>query len=121
MTEPRLYTQTQMTAVEAYPLAGGRVAVFSTRSPARTAPNEDAAAVLAIDDQSAVLVVADGLGGGPNGEHASALAVAALRDALHGVSNSGDAVRTAILSGIETANAKIQQAAPDSATTLAVV
>lgn len=110
-----------MTAVEAHPLAGGRAVVFSTRSPLRTTPNEDAAAVLPLDEHSAVLVVADGLGGGPAGEQASALAVSALRDALQNVAGSGDGVRTAILSGIEAANRKIQQTAPEAATTLAVV
>jgi serine/threonine protein phosphatase PrpC len=110
-----------MTAVESHAVAGGRVAVFSHRSPGKDTPNEDSAAVFAIDETSAVLVVADGLGGGPAGEQASGLAVKALGDALQNSAGSGEQLRTAILDGIEAANRQIQGTQPNAATTLALV
>lgn len=121
MTDAKLYLDARMTEVEATPLAGGRVVAFSHRSPVKDTPNEDSAAVFDIDPTSAVLVVADGLGGGPAGERASGLAVAALQEKLQNVASSGEQLRTAILDGIEDANQRIQAAEPNAATTLAVV
>jgi serine/threonine protein phosphatase PrpC len=121
MTDAKCYLNAQMSAVEPHVLAGGRAVVFSRRSPTKETHNEDAAAVFRLDDDSAVLVVADGLGGGPAGERASALAVAALQHALQNVAGSGELLRTAILDGIEAANQHILATEPDAATTLAVV
>jgi serine/threonine protein phosphatase PrpC len=121
MKDSWLYLDSHMTAVEAHAVAGGRAAIFSHRCPGKDSPNEDAAAVLAIDEYSAVLAVADGLGGGPSGERAAALAVAAIRESLQNVAGTDELLRTAILDGIENANRQIQTAEPNAATTLAVV
>jgi serine/threonine protein phosphatase PrpC len=121
MKDSWLYLDSHMTAVDVRAVAGGRAAIFSHRCPGKDTPNEDAAAVIVIDDTSAVLAVADGLGGGPSGERASALAMMALEDALQNIAGSGELLRTAILDGIEKANLQIQSAEPNAATTLAVV
>jgi serine/threonine protein phosphatase PrpC len=121
MKDAHIYLDAQMDAVEAHAAAGGRTAVFSRRSPVKATPNEDSAALFVIDDATVVLVVADGLGGGPAGDQASGIAVAALRDSLQNVAETGEQVRTAILDGIEAANRQIQAVAPNAATTLAVV
>ena len=41
----------------------GRVALFSVRAPGKTSSNEDAAALISIDDHNGLIAVADGLGG----------------------------------------------------------
>src|SRR3970282_1330277 len=64
-----------MTEVLTVEIAGGTAAVFSTRSPHKSTPNEDVAAVLPCSPHHGVLAVADGLGGHAGGERASELAV----------------------------------------------
>ncbi|MCO6458150.1 MAG: protein phosphatase 2C domain-containing protein [Pirellulaceae bacterium] len=100
----------------------GRVVVHSSRCPGKESPNEDAAAVIPVADDTVVLVVADGMGGGPAGEKAALLAVHALAGALEEIDPSHDQQRRfAILNGIEEANRSIQQLGIGAATTLAVV
>jgi serine/threonine protein phosphatase PrpC len=112
---------------ETQDVAGGLAAVFSARLPGKTTPNEDAAAVISLDDRSAVIVVADGLGGSASGDQASRLAVEALIRSVEQVSAAGsasaarDQVRTAIIDGFEQANREVQNLGSGAATTLAVV
>ena len=102
-------------------LTDGAAAVFSTRSPLKTTPNEDAVAVIPCGEGAAVLFVADGVGGGPAGEQPSTHAVEVLRRTLAGSVRDGDLLRTAIINGIEAANDKIQELGLGAATTLAAV
>ena len=107
-------------------VAGGTAAVFSCPSPGKETPNEDAAMVVELTPQHAVLVVADGLGGHASGEHASRLAIQALRQALlpleiDPLDTNADALRWAILAGIEEANRAVLELGTGAATTLAVV
>jgi serine/threonine protein phosphatase PrpC len=112
---------------EVQDVAGGIAAVFSARLPGKTSPNEDAAAVIPLDDRTAVIVVADGLGGSASGDQASRLAVEALIRSVEPVgatgsaSATGEQVRTAILDGFEQANRDVQSLGGGAATTLAVV
>ena len=77
----------------------GSIAMFSTRSPAKETINEDAYAVIPIDEETIVLAVADGVGGHPFGDAAARLAIQSLIVALRrGTSSPLD---TAILSGFE--------------------
>jgi serine/threonine protein phosphatase PrpC len=110
-----------MRAVQVHQVAEGLATVLSVRGPDKRTPNEDAAAILPFDDRTAVLVVADGMGGGRAGEQASALAVRALADSIDRAAQEGQPLRTAILNGIDTANQEIQQLGIGAATTLAVV
>ncbi len=59
-------------------LAGGRAALFSTRSPDKDSANEDAAGVFGVGVSRALLVVADGMGGAAAGGRASAEALACV-------------------------------------------
>jgi serine/threonine protein phosphatase PrpC len=68
-----------------------------------------------------VLAVADGLGGSAAGEHAARLALEALIEAVEGVAAEDIQLRTAILNGLEAANARILALGTGAATTLAVV
>lgn len=95
--------------------------VQTTRCPEKQSPNEDAAAIIPVAD-GAVLVVADGMGGGPAGQKASSLAVRTLEQEVRRIDSRLDQqLRFAILNGIEQANAAIQQLGIGAATTLAVV
>jgi serine/threonine protein phosphatase PrpC len=106
---------------EIHPLCGGLASVYSARCPGKERLNEDAAALIAAGASSAVLVVADGLGGGPSGQQASSLAVRTLVDSIaHGMREDA-MLRTAILNGLEAANRAVQQMGIGAATTVAVV
>ena len=99
----------------------GSFAVFSSRSPEKTSINEDSAAVIRLDDETAVLMVADGVGGLPGGSQASALVIDLLLDASRKTLADHTDLRDVILSAIEEANQRIVNYANGSATTLAVV
>jgi serine/threonine protein phosphatase PrpC len=118
--EARLYLDQDMQEPELLNVAGGVAAVYSARCPGKETPNEDAAAVLPVDDRHAVLVVADGLGGTTAGERASALAVRQLRRSI-AQAGTEESLRTAILDGIEQANRAVSELGMGAATTLAVV
>ncbi|MHC4399499.1 MAG: PP2C family protein-serine/threonine phosphatase [Planctomycetota bacterium] len=117
----RDYFDGQMSRGETYPVCGGEVAVFSTRCPGKETANEDAAAVIPFDADSAVLAVADGLGGGPSGRLASTLAIESLKASLDEGLRQSAMLRTAVLNGLEEANRAVQTLGTGAATTIAVV
>ena len=80
--QARLYVGREMADREIHPVCGGTAAVFSTRSPGKETANEDAAAIIPVPPDAAILAVADGLGGGPSGQHASSLAVQSLEESV---------------------------------------
>jgi PPM family protein phosphatase len=103
-------------------MAGGQLVLFSMRAPdsdESDKANQDSAALLKVDDKTAVFVVADGAGGLPAGAKASSLAVNALEKAVR--ANGDETLRTKILDGIERANKSILDLGVGAATTLAVV
>ena len=108
-------------AVVAVPLAGGEAVPYTVRSPARETANEDAWGIVPLGERTAVVVVADGVGGERGGAAASRLAVATLIEAVTAVGDREDrSLRAAILDGIERANHAILESG-SGATTLAVV
>jgi serine/threonine protein phosphatase PrpC len=100
---------------------GAQLSVVSCRGPHKSTANEDGALVVWIAPDALVLAVADGVGGLPAGEAASALALRALRDTLRVRIRDGASTREAILSGFDRANRAVLQRAGGGATTLAVV
>lgn len=116
-----LYVHAQMSDIDSHTAACGEAIVYSHRAPDKESPNEDAAAIIPYDGKSAVLVVADGLGGQRGGEVASQAAVSTLRDALDKAARENAPLRTAILDAIESANAKVREFGLGAATTLAAV
>lgn len=115
-----------MTEVMTLEMAGGMAAVFSTRSPQKSTPNEDVAAVLPCSPQHGVLAVADGLGGHAGGERASKLAVDTIQETIQdalliSADPDNEPLRPAILDGIEAANAAVRSIGTGAATTLSLV
>ena len=120
----RLYFSEDMAEAEIVPVAGGSACVFSRRCPSKSGSNEDAAAIVPVDDSTAVLIIADGLGGAALGEKASRVATEAIVAAVSDFEEAGGAeavLRTAILNGIENANAAVRELGNGGATTMAVV
>jgi serine/threonine protein phosphatase PrpC len=119
--ESRVYLNVDMLEPEVFELAGGSVAVLSARKPEKTAANQDAAAVVATGEASAVLIVADGCGGMANGEQAARIAIDCLTNHIATAAGSGESLRTAILDGVEEANRQIIELKNGAGATLAVV
>ena len=103
------------------PVASGTAIVFSVSCPGSQGPNEDAATVIDLDPQRALLVVADGLGGRPGGEIASGIAVSTLEEHVRSVPSGKESLRSAVLEAVDDANRRIMALGIGAGTTLAVV
>lgn len=119
--QARLFSAEEGLRASLFSVAGGEVAVHSSRSPTRTTPNEDSAAVIAMSDSWGILAVADGLGGAPGGQQASAVAVKCLAGAIRDATREGHDPRWGILNGFEAANKKVLALGIGAGTTLTVV
>jgi serine/threonine protein phosphatase PrpC len=119
--QAHLFLEAMMDTVEVRPFAGGQACVFTTRSPDKDTPNEDAAALLPFDERNGALVVADGVGGYRLGNAASAATVHALQQSLLLGAQQGLQMRTAVLDGIENANRAVLALGVGAATTWALV
>ena len=117
---PVLYVGQPMDGVSLHPIGRGMAAAFSAGCPGFEAANEDAAALIPLDEGSAVLAVADGLGSTPQGDHAASLAVRSLVQALLPEERERSLLRTAILNGIERASHAVAKLGTGAATTLTV-
>ena len=102
-------------------VGGGEVFAYTCRAPDKDTDNEDTVAVIPYGPEAAVLVVADGAGGLPAGKRASSTAVASLAASLHAAMEETMLLRTAILNGIDAANAAVQAIGNGCATTLTVI
>lgn len=95
----------------------GAVVGLSKRMPGRTGPNQDSLGAIPTEN-GVVLAVADGVGGSPEGDRASRVAIEELVRALEG---SEGGVRERILDAFEAANKQILEWGSGAATTLSVV
>ena len=102
-------------------VAGGTLVAYTRRSPFKDTENEDTVAVIPWGPDAAVLVVADGAGGLPAGKRASQSAVEALAASLMQSLENTRLLRSAVIDGIEAANAAVRDLSNGSATTLTVV
>ncbi|QDV12324.1 Serine/threonine phosphatase stp [Rosistilla oblonga] len=116
-----IYCNRRMTASVAHAIGGGESAVFSSRSPCKETPNEDVAAIVPCDENSCVLIVADGMGGHSAGEVASLTAVREMIRAVNEALQQKQMLRIGIINGFERANDAVQAMGTGSGTTLAVV
>ena len=103
-----------------YAFADGEAVLFTRRCPDVERANEDACALLPWGDDSGALVVADGVGGHPNGGDAAALVIDSLREALLAGKLAEKSLRDCVLSGIETANRRVLESGRGSMTTVAI-
>lgn len=102
-------------------VAGGSAVAYTSRDPEKETENEDTVAIIPYGPGAAVLVVADGAGGLPAGKRASLTVVETLAASLQSAMDKTMLLRTAILNGIEAANAAVLGLANGSATTLTVI
>jgi serine/threonine protein phosphatase PrpC len=116
----RLYCGIDLDEGELHELGLGFAAVYTHRSPDSDTVNEDSCAIVPYDEQSGILVVADGAGGLPSGERASEIVVAALRSTVRKAAKAGGDLRTAVLDGIESASLKVAALGVGAGTTVAV-
>ena len=100
-------------------VAGGAVAAWSAPRPGATR-SEDALLVLPVGEDSAVLAIADGMGGIPGGGTAAARAISALGAAVEDGLAAGLSLQASILDGIGKANESVLSMGTGAATTLAV-
>jgi serine/threonine protein phosphatase PrpC len=99
----------------------GDVAVSTIGDHEKAGPNEDSAAVIPVNDEYMVLIVADGVGGMAGARRASNLTVETIATAIANLDETtGTKLRTAILDGIEAANQTILDLGGRSASTLAL-
>lgn len=101
-------------------LAGGRAALFSTRSPDKESANEDSAGVFGVGASRALLVVADGMGGAAGGGRASAEALACVTRALGRLDNELETLRAPVLEVFDDANERVLGIGVGAATTLCI-
>ncbi len=120
LESPKIYSQQDLDHIDRCLFSGGEAVTFTHSAPDKTSGNEDAAALVPLDEYSGVLIVADGVGGSPGGGQASTLAVQTL---LHRITHvaKGRSLRETILDGIEAANHTVLNLGTGAATTLAVI
>jgi serine/threonine protein phosphatase PrpC len=118
--DAQLFFQADMSRGEMVAISGGSAGVFSARCRDKQTPNEDAAALIHVDGEAGILVVADGLGGSPAGEQASCLAVRELIASIREAPGDDPSLRAAILNGIENANRAVSELGVGAATTMAI-
>jgi len=119
-TTKEFFLESDMTAPVQFVFPEGRVTAYCRRCPGKLEPNDDSAVVIRTASGAIVMAVADGVGGGPLGYKASAIAVQALADSLSAIDTTRD-LRPAILDAIEQANREILDLGVGAATTLSVV
>lgn len=98
---------------------GVAIAWLTRASPGEDRPNQDACMLRGVPSGGLILGVADGMGGGPAGDVAAAIALEELDLALDAEDSAGDS-RGAILRGLESANERVQAEAPGAGTTVVV-
>lgn len=120
MKNIHLFSNEGMPKAATYAFSGGKAEVYSNKSPTKTGPNEDVAALIPYDKASGILAVADGLGGLPGGEEAARSAIEALEHSLQQRVIEKGSLRSAILNGIEEAHRTLLRCGRGGGTTLAV-
>ncbi|MHC4391536.1 MAG: PP2C family protein-serine/threonine phosphatase [Planctomycetota bacterium] len=117
---PRLFIEADLDDVEMHQFATGEVCVFTRRAPGKDTVSEDAAALIPTGEDSGVAVVADGVGGLPQGASASRLVVRTVSEAVQAAAQTDSGLRSAILDGLEEANRLLIESGTGAATTVAV-
>lgn len=112
--------EAEETGPQSFETSAGRAVAYSSRSPDKETPNEDAVAILEPRPNMLVAIVADGLGGQAAGQRASRIAVETVTKSVLAADDDEAHLRSAILDGIEQANRAVLDHGGGAATTLAV-
>jgi len=99
----------------------GSLVVYSARSPSKTTDNEDSALTARLNKGRAILAVADGVGGQPDGDQASAAALEAVAETGVEQIKAGNSLAGSLITGLDRANESVLALGNGSATTLAAV
>ena len=105
-------------------IGAGSCAFHTQQSPFKSTGNEDSIGIVSLDDETTVLMVADGMGGYDNGKEASEITVKSVIDALQSMSGqvlNRVLLRQALSTGIEVACTHIHHYYPHAGTTIAIV
>ena len=113
-----MITQARMGTPERIPWSGCNLVVFSTPAPGRE-HNEDGCLVMVGPLGGRIFAVADGAGGTPDGDRASAEALSALAAAIAD-DGAAASLRERVLRGFDAANDAVLALRSGAATTLAV-
>lgn len=122
LADRKLFNNKDLVAGETHSVGGGVAVVYSSREPeSDKEKNEDAAAIFNLNGGSAVLVVADGVGGHRSGERASNITVKTVQSSLKETSEDKTQLRSSIINAFEKANQAVLDLGVGAATTLAIV
>ena len=116
----RFYTDDTDSQIDVFETRQGTVAAAWISNTEKPGPNEDSAAIIPVDDQHLVLVVADGVGGMPAAKRASNVALETVAAALKNMDSGARKLRSVIMDGIEAANQAVLDIGAGAATTLAL-
>jgi len=121
LARERLYIGKKDAEFDLYATNCGLVAAATIGDHNKNGPNEDSAAIIPVNNDFLILIVADGVGGMAGARRASNLTVETLRKSVKNIDEAtGGKLRSAILDGIEEANQKILDLGTGSASTLAL-
>ena len=121
LTGTRMYVGKADVEADHFHTRLGEVASTTIADREKPGRNEDSAAIIPVNDDHLVLIVADGVGGIAGARKASNLTVETIRKAVENLDETqGGKLRSTILDGIEAANRKILDLGTGSASTLAL-
>jgi len=116
-----ILTRTELDGCNEIRLGAGCACYFTSRTPGKESVNEDSLALIGVDSSRGVVALADGFGGQPAGDQASALAARAVASTVREAIKSGAELREAIMDSFERANDAVMALGVGAASTLAVV
>ena len=98
----------------------GEFCIFTVKADDKDGPNEDSAAIVSLNKQSGVIVLADGVGGHAVGDKASKTAVNVITRAVAKADSATSDLSTIIIPSIDKANEKVIALYANAATTLVI-
>lgn len=113
------YLHARLTSPEAQELPNGMAMIYSAPAPGKESANQDAAAIISLEPDSNVLIVADGVGGQQAGDEAARIAIETITDLVQ-KKQAHQSMRDSILDGIEQANRRVLAMGLGAATTVVV-
>lgn len=98
----------------------GQVVAYTHRAPRKETVNEDALALIPVNESSGIMVVCDGVGGLPAGQLAARTVIESLQHHLAAIHGDQMRLRDAILDALDEANRTILSQGNGNATTTVI-